>query len=197
MDNNMLRRKIITTATECFFKYGIDNTSMNYISYTLHISKRTLYQLFASKRNLLEACVTFKLLTIKERIAQQCERLGPIETIVCINYETCAFFKELYPVFRKDVIRYAEVISIFDKEYRIPLRDMCSEQFNIAKKRGLIQTDSNFELAYYIFENTLLTMPTTSNDTGKQTEIYHNAILTYLFGICTDEGRKQLKNIFE
>ena len=31
--------------------------------------------------------------------------------------------------------------------------------------------------------------------TGKQAEAYSNAILTYLAGICTDEGRKRLNNI--
>ena len=46
MNNNMLRRRIIGAAAECFLKYGIKNTSMNFISEILHISKRTLYQSF-------------------------------------------------------------------------------------------------------------------------------------------------------
>lgn len=61
MNQNTLRRKIIEVAAGCFLKYGIKNTSMNFMSEILHISKRTLYQSFPSKRNLLKVCVTFRL----------------------------------------------------------------------------------------------------------------------------------------
>ena len=32
-------------------------------------------------------------------------------------------------------------------------------------------------------------------DRSRQEKIYTNAILTYLVGICTDEGRERLNNI--
>ena len=89
MNHDRLRRKIIETAAECFLKYGIKSTSMDFVSEVLHISKRTLYQFFPGKCDLLEAS--------------------------------------------------------------------CNE--------------------------------------GRQAEAYSNAILTYLAGICTDEGRKRLNNI--
>ena len=58
MNNNMLRRRIIGAAAECFLKYGIKNTSMNFISEILHISKRTLYRAHLKvKRDLLKACI--------------------------------------------------------------------------------------------------------------------------------------------
>ncbi len=89
MNHDRLRRKIIETAADCFLKYGIKNTSMDFVSEVLHISKRTLYQFFPSKCDLLES----------------------------------------------------------------------------------------------------------SCDESRQAEAYSNAILTYLAGICTDEGRKRLNNI--
>ena len=55
MNHDRLRRKIIETAADCFLKYGIKNTSMDFVSEVLHISKRTLYQFFPSKCDLLEA----------------------------------------------------------------------------------------------------------------------------------------------
>lgn len=100
-----------------------------------------------------------------------------------------------YPAFRKDIIKYTGVISLFDKEYRIPLCEMCSELFNNAKEMRLMLPESNFELAFRFFEKTLLAMPSASCDEGWQAEAYSNAILTYLAGICTDEGRKRLNNI--
>ena len=54
MNHDRLRRKIIETAADCFLKYGIKNTTMDFVSEVLHISKRTLYQFFPSKCDLLE-----------------------------------------------------------------------------------------------------------------------------------------------
>ena len=55
--------------------------------------------------------------------------------------------------------------------------------------------ESNFELAFQFFEKTLLAVPSGTNDESRQEKIYTNAILTYLVGICTDEGRERLNNI--
>lgn len=77
MNRNQLKRKIIETAAGCFLKYGIKNTSMDFVSEVLHISKRTLYRFFPGKRDLLEACVEFRLEAGRKRIERQCELSGP------------------------------------------------------------------------------------------------------------------------
>lgn len=59
----------------------------------------------------------------------------------------------------------------------------------------LIQPESNFELAFQFFEKTLLAVPSGDGDENRQAEIYTNAILTYLAGICTGEGRERLNNV--
>lgn len=195
MNHDRLRRKIIEATSGCFLKYGIKNTSMNFVSEVLHISKRTLYQFFPSKRNLLDTCVVFRLEASRKRIEKQCEQSCPIEAIVCMNYGAYAFSRMFYPAFRKDVMRYTEVLSLFDEKYRVPLCRMCSGLFDNAKRRGLVQPECSSELAFCFFENTLLAVPSGRCDERRLAEAYSNAILTYLAGICTDEGRKQLNNI--
>ena len=195
MNHDLLRRKIIETAAGCFLKYGIKNTSMNFVSEVLHISKRTLYQFFPGKCDLLEACVAFRLERSRRLIERRCEQIDPIEAIICMNYGVYAFSRMFYPAFRKDVIRYTGVLALFDEAYRSPLCERCSKLFDDAKRRRLMLPESRFELAFHFFENTLLAVPSGSCDENRQAEAYSNAILTYLAGICTDEGRKRLNNI--
>lgn len=195
MNNDLLKRKIIETAAGCFLKYGIRNTSMNFVSEVLHISKRTLYQLFPSKYDLLVSCVAFRLEANRKQIESRCGQFDSIEAIVCMNYGVYAFSRMFYPAFRKDVVRYTELRALFDEEYRNPLYRMCSELFDNAKRMRLILPESCFELAFRFFENTLLAVPSASCDEGSQAEAYSNAILTYLAGICTEEGRKRLDDI--
>lgn len=195
MNRNQLKRKIIETAAGCFLKYGIKNTSMDFVSEVLHISKRTLYRFFPGKRDLLEACVEFRLEAGRKGIERQCELSGPIEAVVCMNYGAYAFSRVFYPAFRKDVIRYTGVLTLFDEKFRIPLCKMCSELFDEAKRTRLMLPENSFELAFQFFEKTLLAVPSGTNDESRQEKIYTNAILTYLAGICTDEGRERLNNI--
>lgn len=193
MNHNLLRRRIIEAASGCFLKYGIKNTSMNFISEVLRISKRTLYLSFPSKRDLLKECVSFRLEASRKRIEERCGLSNPIAAIVCMNYEAYTFSRTFYPAFRKDIPKYPDVLVLFEEEYSAPLSKMCSGLFEEAKRMRLIRPESSFELAFQFFENTLL--GELSGNENRQEEIYTNTILTYLAGICTGEGREQLNNI--
>lgn len=52
---------------------------MNSISEALHISKRTLYQVFLSKSELLEACVSFQIEKSRKQIEEKCRTLNCLE----------------------------------------------------------------------------------------------------------------------
>ena len=51
------RNSVIETATQMFHAQGIRNVTMDDIAHKLSMSKRTLYQLFTDKEDLLLACV--------------------------------------------------------------------------------------------------------------------------------------------
>ena len=51
------RNSVIETATQMFHTQGIRNVTMDDIAHRLTMSKRTLYQLFADKEDLLLACI--------------------------------------------------------------------------------------------------------------------------------------------
>lgn len=52
-----IRQQVVEAAAELFHRKGIRNVTMDDISHKLAMSKRTLYQLFADKEQLLLACV--------------------------------------------------------------------------------------------------------------------------------------------
>ena len=51
------RKTVLEMATKLFHTQGIKNVTMDDISHRLSMSKRTLYQLFSDKEDLLLACV--------------------------------------------------------------------------------------------------------------------------------------------
>ena len=57
MEREELRNRIIDIATHAFHSRGIKNVTMDDIAHELTISKRTLYQVFADKEELLLVCI--------------------------------------------------------------------------------------------------------------------------------------------
>ena len=51
-----VRQRVIATASEAFLSHGIKSVTMDEIARTLSMSKRTLYQMFSDKEDLLLAC---------------------------------------------------------------------------------------------------------------------------------------------
>lgn len=192
MDPRVLRRKIIRTASGCFHKNGIKATSMNSISEALHISKRTLYQVFLSKSELLEACVSFQIEKSRKQIEEKCRTLNCLEAIVYLNYQTYALSGILSADFCREIVKYPEALALFSRKYREPLHEKCASLFREAQQKKLIQPESNFELAFMFFENTLLYALFAPYEEPKRALTYSNAVLTYLAGVCTAEGRKEL-----
>lgn len=52
----MLRERIVQEAISSFARYGIKRVSMDSIAHTLCISKKTVYDHFCSKQELLSEC---------------------------------------------------------------------------------------------------------------------------------------------
>lgn len=71
MNNEELKQKALDTATELFVRDGCKRVTMDNIASEMHISKRTLYETFANKEELLGAC----LLQIRDNLQQESESL--------------------------------------------------------------------------------------------------------------------------
>lgn len=66
-----MRPVIVSTALQMFLTDGIDSVRMDDIASELSISKRTLYEFFSSKENLLLECFNCHARIMHERIAQE------------------------------------------------------------------------------------------------------------------------------
>lgn len=57
-DKYLVKKNIVEGASRLFLKYGCKKVTMDQISQELHISKRTIYEIFDDKRDLLKACIS-------------------------------------------------------------------------------------------------------------------------------------------
>ncbi len=71
MDRNEAREKIVRVATEEILTKGYSNVTMDAISAVMKMSKKTIYQLFPGKRDLLRTVLSRLQKEIEEGISQR------------------------------------------------------------------------------------------------------------------------------
>lgn len=186
------KESILEWALACFRKKGIRSVTMDEIAAHAGISKRTLYEQFEDKEQLLIECLT--LYWAREREALQayaCAGVHNVLELILFSFNqklaTCC---NTAPGFTRDLMRYRKVmetVRVYNKE--------SSREFIAALKigvaQGLMRGDIRFELfeeflaaqLRFFYEETVWQKYTPQ-------EVFRLILLVWLRGIATEEGSR-------
>ena len=192
-----VRELILKTALEQFTKCGIKDVKMDDIASILSISKRTIYELYNDKEQLL-----FEALKLhNEKIVNE----GKL--IVRQASHTLEIILKLYD-------KYVDIISSINKKFFTDLKkypEICKSKkhneeqndkkflawIDMGRKQGLFREDANLEIFSYILRQNLETIFTVNmdekgNELSKFTphELGRTLIIFYLRGISTPKGQE-------
>ena len=196
-----LRERIIENASMLFFRNGIKSMTMSDIANEMGISKRTLYEVFRDKEDLLEECLDYQHAKADkeiERLTEDSENV--IDTLIRLYAQN---FHQVFSVskslindlkkyhghlFRKIEERRKEGIYDF-----IPLLKKGVEQ-------GLIRNDINFEIMMWLLKiqfNAIL--DETAVSTGKYSinQFVQAIMQNFLRGIATPLGNERIDQLME
>jgi AcrR family transcriptional regulator len=196
-----LKEKIIENASMLYFRNGIKSMTMSDIANELGISKRTLYEVFRDKEELLEECLDFhQKKTDKEigRLTENSENV--IDTLIRLYaknfHQVLSVSKSLINdlkkyhghLFRKVEERRKEGMYNF-----IPLLEKGVEQ-------GLIRNDINLEIMLWLLK---IQFSAVIDETSVITEKYsinqfvQTIIRNFLRGIATPLGNERIDQLME
>ncbi len=102
------RERIIEQASTMFFKYGIRSITMDEIAESLGISKRTLYESFSNKEELLKDCLEAKHIestTFRDVLMKEYPN-DPLEIIHQHFRQVILTLNSLHPNFFNDLKKY-------------------------------------------------------------------------------------------
>ncbi len=76
------KQKIVERTAQMFVEFGIKSIRMDDVAHELGVSKRTLYELFADKEELIYQCMMYLFRDeLFERVERECAGMGSIEAI--------------------------------------------------------------------------------------------------------------------
>ncbi len=134
---------ILKEAARMFIKYGIKNVTMDDVATELHVSKRTLYQLFHNKHDLVKKIVKSHIDTEKRLLL---EIISESENAIDIMLRSSKFILHMYSKLRPSVLfdlkrlypDIWEMVEIFNNEY---IRKMIKKNLIRGMEEGLYRKD--------------------------------------------------------
>ena len=188
-----LKERIPEVAMQLFTEQGILAVRMDDVARTLGISKRTIYELYAKKEDLLFEVVVkhFKMrLDRMELATKRCKNV--MEILLEVYHMKVADFKQTNPLFFTEMKKYPQVQQ-FLEEQNDHMRDNSLIFIQRGVQEGYFRSDLNYEMAVlqfdamgsYIIEKELYRQYSIE-------DIFRNLVFVSLRGLCTDKGIKAI-----
>ncbi|MEZ5106262.1 MAG: TetR/AcrR family transcriptional regulator [Draconibacterium sp.] len=195
-----VRDRILEESTKQFFQFGIRNITMDDIAVSLGISKRTVYETFKDKGELVQSCIE-KLTKLHDKrtaeVVSGSENV--IEAIFVFMREGIKAMNAVNPVFFKDLEK------LFPSLWKKLESESISKRFDLSSKllrkgiaEGLFRNDLNVEIIAKLFHaqmNILIDESVFPRDKYDHAEIFQQMIINFTRGISTSKGIQVIEQL--
>lgn len=188
-----IRYRIIDGASELFRTYGIKSVTMDSLANQLGMSKRTIYEVFSDKDELLVAVLTRiaqKQRELVKKVLDESENsIIAIFRMLEINRD---FFQDTSPAFQADLKKYHNNV-LMENSNGPDLPDYRNNQQVIENgiKEGLFRKEINADLAnrcLYNLGKTIVDHEIYPYELFSRRDVIENIFINYLRGISTQKG---------
>ncbi|EFC73618.1 TetR/AcrR family transcriptional regulator [Prevotella melaninogenica] len=188
-----LKEKILITAINLFHKHGIRSVKMDDIANELKISKRTLYEIYSNKEELLLEVVRRD----KQREKRRMDEIGRtgsnvINIIIEISRFRLEEFSQINPLFFEEIHKYPELLAYVHR-----LHDERESDAHAFIQRGidegLFLPNLNYNIVRTMtvaLQNAIMNQYLYKKYDIK--ELAHVSILFFIRAYCTMKGVKLL-----
>lgn len=197
------KEKILKRSAELFPLMGIRNVTMDYLALDLNISKRTIYELFEDKKDLVLQCIDEMILNNNKLLLQIIEQTeNVIQALFLIIQQEEEQRRGFNPVFVEDVKKYLPELNISFFANKEKMKEFSVSFIMLEKgmREGVFREDLQIEVVDNFLYEMIGIIHNSERlrllDPGKG-EILNNIFLPYFRGICTRKGLDLMDNYFE
>ena len=196
-----LKERIIENASTLFFQKGVKSMTMSDIANELGISKRTLYEVFRDKEDLLENCInSYMKRTDKEIQILTDQSEDVIDAMMRVYAWNLNEMRTMNRCVMSDLKKYhSNIYSIVEQKQKknafilLPFLNKGVEQ-------GLIRNDVNFEIILWLVKsqfNALINDDNFPAEKYSMNDFIQAIILNFIRGIATPSGIIKVDSIVE
>lgn len=183
------RRQAVKVALAAFHAQGIRPVTMDEIAHSLTMSKRTLYQLFADKEELLIACM--EEVDRRHRLRLQ-ERMAETDSVIDLLLSDFELKMQelatISPDFFRDLAKYPQAMRRM-QERRDENARVAVEFLKKGVAQGYLRPDLNLEILYDFIASTIeLARIGRILNRFSLVEVFQHTIFVYIRGCATLKG---------
>ena len=188
-----LRSQTLIVAMSLFKRNGVKSVKMDDIANELGISKRTLYEMYSNKEDLLYECVR----NDKQRRRQQ---IVDFAKTADNEMEVMTYFFRLQlsdlgstnPVFFTDILKYTKTVEYL-KNFKLRQKSNSREFINRGIEQGYFRSDVNYEIMDRLSDAAMENvMQTKMYRLFPLSKIFCTFMLIFTRTCCTEKGQKYL-----
>jgi len=193
-----LKGLIVEVAVREFTKKGIKNVTMDKISALLGISKRTLYEIFPDKEDLLVSCVAFSEEQAQKYLQGVLPKTKNVLEMILLIYQTAITrLQAVNPSFLAELTKYPRAYNLY-----LQNREASSARafhfFQDGVGQGLFRPDVNYKIVNKLLRGQFkLLLHTDVYRLYPFLDVLESIIFTFLRGICTEQGTQILDEFIE
>jgi TetR/AcrR family transcriptional regulator, cholesterol catabolism regulator len=192
------KQRILLKAHELFNRYGIRSVSMDDIAAQLGMSKKTLYQYFVDKEELVRAVISSE---IDSKMADCCryqeEGENPIHEVFLSFDQVSQMFASMNPSILFDMEKYHPSAFRKFKEFQTGfLYEIIRNNLDRGVKEGLYREDIDIDtLSRYRIHTIMLSFnqEVFPNNRTHLVHIEHQLFEHFLYGLATTKGEKLIQ----
>ena len=194
-----LKSRIIDYAMGEFYKRGVRAVKMDEISQGLHVSKRTVYEIFGDKEELLLAGLKIKSLEMREKLeTYSCNVAHNVVDIIGYFYKLQMEVNSMVGVaFYEEIHRMPRVIEFFKQEHEREFADRV-KFLKAGVEERLFRQDIDYSLTMELLSASMSEIM--RNQIYKKysmQQIFDNFFLVIIRGFCTERGAALLNKVTE
>lgn len=193
-----LKDRIVEESILAFASRGIKAVKMDDIARSLGISKRTLYELYSNKEELLiEVLTRSKAQKLEEEQRMYDQSHNVMDMVLTLYYMRMEELDKVNPLFFSDLVKYPRLMRLLneDREER-HMRFMGFLNRGICE--GYFRSDVNYAVVTRILEGMsdyVITQRLYQQFSFD--EIFYNVLFVMLRGFCTQKGIDVLEDFFK
>lgn len=190
------REQILEAAFKAFTSGGIKDVKMEDIAASLKISKKTLYDYFSGKKELVVKSLEYKLPQLLDKNARIIKCMpNPLKALVFCAVENIRFWSVFTDKFMEEAKALPE-LGEYGKYIRREMEIHDNQLLDGCVSEGYLREEESSRLIS-VFMTNLMKADQLRGQEVFPSDLCFDMVLTILGGLCTQKGRRVLEELKE